>query len=72
MQYFRRKLPNSVTKSDLLNGVSGIDKRRLEAAMETLIESDRVVVDESAPPNHPGRKATRYKIRDALRELTRA
>jgi hypothetical protein len=52
VQYMKRKVPAPVTKSELLNGVSGIDKRRLEAAMETLMEAEKVILDVSDNGHH--------------------
>lgn len=71
IQYLKRRAPTAVTKSELLNGVSGLDKRRLEAAMETLMEADRVMLDLSENGHHHGRKPTRYQLKDVLRELVR-
>lgn len=71
LQFMNRRTPHSVSKSDLLNGVNGLDKRRLEGAMETLMEAEKVFLD-TTESNHPGRKATRYKLRDLARVLVGA
>lgn len=72
LHYMKRRVPSSVSKSDLLNGVSGIDKRRLEAAMETLIEADKVVLDMSDNGHHTGRRPTKYRLKDVLRVFSGA
>lgn len=69
LQYIKRYSPACVTKSELLNNISGIDKRRLEAAIETLVESDKVTVDISEKEGHPGRRPTKYKIKEMGRIL---
>lgn len=55
----RRTLP--VSRSELLNGINGIDKRRLDAGLETLVEADRV---ETVPfeSTHKGRPPTLYRL----------
>ncbi len=72
VQFMRRKAPAAVTKSELLNGVSGIDKRRLEGALETLMEAEKVALDTSNTEHHVGRRPTKYRLKDVLRELSRA
>lgn len=70
MQFIKRRAPSSVSKSELLNGVAGIDKRRLEAAMDTLMEADKVMLDASDTGQHTrGRPATRYRLKDMLKVL---
>lgn len=71
IQFMKRRVPTAVTKSDLLNGVSGLDKKRLEAAMETLLESERVIVDDGENGYHGGRRPLKYKLKHVLRELAR-
>ncbi len=67
LQFMKRYGPGQVTKSHLLNGVRGLDKRRLEAAIETLLEADQVEIDETYIAKGPGRKATKYKIKEGAR-----
>jgi hypothetical protein len=72
LQYMRRRTPHAVTKSDLLNNVSGTDKRRLEGAMETLMEAEKVALDPGENGHHVGRRATKYRLREALRVVSGA
>lgn len=67
LQYMKRHGPHSIPKSELLNNLSGLDKRRLEGAMETLLEADRVIVDVSENGHHAGRRPTKYKLRELLK-----
>ena len=66
LQFMKRRGRNGVSKSDLLNGVNGLDKRRLEGAMETLLEADQVILEEVDKGGKPGRTPTKYRIKDAV------
>jgi hypothetical protein len=72
MQFMKRRVPASVTKSDLLNGINGVDKRRLEGALETLMEAEKLILDTSDNGHHVGRRPTKYRLKDVLRAFSGA
>lgn len=61
VQFMKRK-GSSASKSELLNGVSGVDKRRLEGALETLMEAEKICLEVSPNGHHKGRPPTRFKL----------
>lgn len=62
--HYMKKRATAVNRSELLNNVNGIDKKRLDAALETLMEAEKIMLDATENGTAPGRRPTKYRLRE--------